>query len=145
MTVGREGHEYWRFRRQGESARDARLKITLRQTVFSMVVDTITALGKTLVLGFGAYHVLRGQIGVGTLILVMGYIESFYKPLESISSTVGSLQDTFVNMKIAMGVLETEPEIKDAPGAVTIDRAQGHIAFEGVHFQYDGRVDTLKD
>jgi ABC-type multidrug transport system fused ATPase/permease subunit len=47
-------------------------------------------------------------------------------------------------MKIAMGLLETEPEIKDTPGAVSIDRARGHIVFERVHFEYDGRVDTLK-
>ena len=145
LTFGREKHEYRRFRTIGESAVDARVKITLRQTVFSLVVDTITALGTALVIGVGAYHVLHGRIGVGTLVLVMGYIAAMYKPLETISTTVGSLQDTFVNMKIAMGLLETEPDIKDRPDAVSIDQAQGHVAFEGVHFEYDGRVDTLKD
>jgi ATP-binding cassette subfamily B protein/subfamily B ATP-binding cassette protein MsbA len=145
LTFGREHYEYRRFRNLGERAIDARLKITVRQTVFSLVVDTITALGTALVIGFGAYHVSQGRIALGTLVLVMGYIAQIYKPLESISTTVGSLQDTFVNMKIAMGLLETEPDIKDAPDAVSIERAEGRIAFQGVHFEYAGRVDTLKE
>src|SRR5207253_2517868 len=41
--------------------------------------------------------------------------------------------------------LDTEPEIKDAPGAAKIRRAKGQIAFEGVRFGYKERLETLKD
>src|SRR5262249_27176405 len=68
-----------------------------------------------------------------------------YKPLEAISGTIGSLQDVFVNLKMTFDLLDTEPDIKDAPGATDIDRARGHLVFEGVHFNYASRVDTLND
>jgi ABC-type multidrug transport system fused ATPase/permease subunit len=58
---------------------------------------------------------------------------------------VGQLQDMFVMLKIAFGLLDTEPEIKDAPGAVAVGRARGRVAFEGVGFSYGGRRDTLTD
>jgi ABC-type multidrug transport system fused ATPase/permease subunit len=48
-------------------------------------------------------------------------------------------------LKIAFGLLDTEPEIKDAPGAVDVGRARGRIAFEGVNFSYGGREGTLSD
>jgi ATP-binding cassette subfamily B protein/subfamily B ATP-binding cassette protein MsbA len=153
IAFGREGHEYRRFRNQGERAVDARIRVTLRQTVFTLVVDTITALGTALVLGLGAYYVLRdasnppGQprFTVGDLTVVMFNIAMVYKPLETISTTVGSLQDAFVNLKIAYQLLDTEPDVKDAPDAVDVGRTQGHVTFEGVCFSYEGRVDTLSD
>jgi ATP-binding cassette subfamily B protein/subfamily B ATP-binding cassette protein MsbA len=72
---------------QAEEAVDARVKLTVRQTVFSLVVTMITAIGTAGVLGFGAVHVLRGNLSVGELLVVMGYIGSMYKPLEEISNT----------------------------------------------------------
>src|SRR5207244_3467526 len=78
-------------------------------------------------------------------LVVMAYVAGVYKPLQAISTTVGSLQDQIINLRMAFGVLNTEPEIKEAPNAVAIQHAKGHVTFEGVDFSYKGRVDTLKD
>jgi ATP-binding cassette subfamily B protein/subfamily B ATP-binding cassette protein MsbA len=145
IAFGREGHELRRFRDQSKRAVDSRLRLTIRQTLFSMVVDTTTAVGTALVLGLGAYHVLQGELKLGQLTVILWYIGMVYKPLEAISGTIGSLQDVFVTLKMTFDLLDTEPDIKDTPGAVEIGRARGHVAFEGVHFSYSGRKDTLKD
>jgi ABC-type multidrug transport system fused ATPase/permease subunit len=145
VAFGREGHEHRRFRTQGEQAVDARVKLTVRQTLFSLVVNTTTAVGTALVLGFGAYRVMEGKLTIGQLLVVMAYVASVYKPLEAISTTVGSLQQVFVSLKIAFDLLDTEPEIQDSPGAIEIGSASGHIAFEAIHFNYRGRQETLKD
>src|SRR5262249_38545229 len=70
---------------------------------------------------------------------------SVYKPLEAISSTIGSLQEIFVSLESAFDVLDTNAEIQDKPNAVRIEHAQGRIAFENVSFSYEGRHDTLKE
>ena len=72
VTFGREGHEWLRFRRQGEQAVDARVNLTVRQTMFSLVVTMTTAIGSALVLGFGAYFVLEHKITAGELLVVIG-------------------------------------------------------------------------
>ena len=46
---------------------------------------------------------------------------------------------------MAYELMDTVPDIKDAPGAVSIERTRGRVTFEGVRFSYSGRVDTLKD
>ena len=61
VAFGREGHEYRRFRQQGEEAVDARVKLTVRQTLFSLAVTPITAIGTALVLGFGRLPRAAGQ------------------------------------------------------------------------------------
>jgi ABC-type multidrug transport system fused ATPase/permease subunit len=145
VAFGREQFEYQRFRNQGGRTVEARVKITIQQTLFSLVVNMTTALGTALVLGFGAYHALQGQLTTGQLLVVMSYIGAVYKPLEAISYTIGSLQDKFTGLRMAFNVLDTPAEITDAPNAVRLGRVRGDITFEHVSFGYRGRAGTLKD
>jgi len=144
VAFGREDHEYSRMRTRGELANDARVGLTMRQTLFSLCVDVITAGGAATVLGVGAYHVLRGGLTVGELLIVISYIGSVYKPLEAISSTVASLQDQLIGLQMAFEIQDLVPEIQDAPGAATIERCTGRVTFEEVDFSYKTRTDTLK-
>lgn len=141
----REAHEVTRFRNQGERTVDARVKLTVRQTIFSLAVSMITAMGTALVLGVGAYHAMQGQLTAGQLLVVLSYVASVYKPLEAISHTVGALQDSFVGLQMAFHVLDTKPLVHDGPQSRRLDQVRGRVTFEGVCFSYPGRVDTLKD
>ena len=145
VAFGREDHEHARFRELGQRAVDARVNITLRQTIFSMAVNTTTALGTALVLGYGASLALQQRLTVGELLVVVTYIGSVYKPLEAISGTLGALQDELVNLELALDLLNKQPDIRDPAGAVAIVRARGRVQFDRVSFQYQDRVDTLKD
>lgn len=145
VAFGREPYEFGRFRTQGKAAVRQRVNVTVRQTVFSLVVNTTTAAGTSLVLGFGAYAALQGRLTVGELMVVMSYISMIYKPLEQISTTIGSLQDKFISLELAYQLLDEEPEIKDQAGATTIERAAGHLTLDRVSFTYAGRNETLKE
>ncbi|MCE9610763.1 MAG: ABC transporter ATP-binding protein/permease [Chthoniobacter sp.] len=145
VAFGREPHEYGRFRRQGERAVTARIALTLRQTLFGLAVNMITAIGTALVLGYGGYLAVQGQLTAGQLTVVIAYVAAIYGPLEAISTTIGSLQDQFVSLRMAFELLDTQPEIQDAPDAVVIERAKGAVRFENVEFSYQGRIDTLKN
>ena len=145
VAFGREEHQYNRFREQTTNAVAARLKITLHQTVFSMVVNMITAFGSTLVLGLGAYHVIHGRLTLGNMMVVISYIAAVYKPLETISYTIGAMQTRFISLKNTFDLLDTEPDIKDVPHAKTLRHTLGRVTYEHVHFSYSGRADTLKD
>jgi ATP-binding cassette, subfamily B, bacterial len=144
VAFGREGYEYRRFRDQGVRANDARVKLTVRQTMFSLAVNMTTAIGTALVLGYGAYHALQGRLSVGQLLVVMTYVAAVYKPLEAISTTIGGLQDQIVSLQMTFNFLDTEPEIQDMKGARAFVRPWGRVTFKNVHFHYAGRVGTLK-
>jgi ATP-binding cassette subfamily B protein len=145
VAFGREEHEYTRFRNQTCSAVAARVKVTIRQTIFSLVVNMITAIGSTLVLGLGAYHVMQGTLKLGELTVVIAYIAAVYKPLETISFTIGSLQDKFISLKTTFNLLDTDPDIKDAPHARAAQRAAGGVIYDNIQFSYSERSNTLRN
>lgn len=145
VAFGREGYEYRRLRSQGERANDARVGLTLRQTLFSFFVDVTTSAGTAAVLGLGVYHVLGGSLTVGELLIVMSYIGSVYKPLEAISSTVSSLQQQLIGLQMAFELQDLQPDIQNREGAIDIERAEGRVTFEHVDFSYKTRTDTLRD
>jgi ABC-type multidrug transport system fused ATPase/permease subunit len=152
VAFGREDREHKRFRDQTSLAVKERVKVTVRQTIFSLVVNFITAVGAALVLGLGAHDVLRakesgwppGAFTIGELTVIIAYIAAVYRPLEQISFTIGSLQDRFISLKSTFEFLDVQPDIQDAPGAKNISRTHGGVRFENVDFSYTGRVDTLK-
>jgi ATP-binding cassette, subfamily B, bacterial len=146
VPFGREPHEYGRFRNQGERSVDARVDLTVRQTLFSLAVNVITGAGIALVLGFGAYRILHGQLSAGSLLVMITYVAAAYAPLQQITATFSMLQEQFVHLRGALGLLRTKPEVEDAPDAYKLGRAEGSISFEGVHFSYQKRsAEALKD
>ena len=144
-AFARETYEFRRFRTQGLTAANARVNLTVRQTVFSLVVNTWTAVGTALVLGVGAYHVLNGELTIGELLVFLSYIAAVYSPLETVSSTVGAMQNQLVNLQGAFMLLDEKPDIVDAPDAVLLESVRGAVAFEHVDFDYVSRTGTLRD
>jgi ABC-type transport system involved in Fe-S cluster assembly fused permease/ATPase subunit len=145
VSFGREKHEHRRFRSQGQTAVDARVRLTVKQTMFTLGVTAATALGTGLVLWFGATHVLDGKITIGELTVLISYIASVYQPLEQIGHTIGNLHQNFVFLNASLGLLEMEPEIMEKDDAVDIGRARGDIALENVTFAYANRPPACND
>jgi ATP-binding cassette subfamily B protein len=145
VTFGREDYEHRRFREQGQTAVDERVKLTVSQSLYTLGVQTVTAAGTSLVLGFGAWHVIQGTISLGELIVMMTYIASVYQPLEQLSLTVGTIHEQLVQFNASLDLLDTEPEVKEKPDAVELGRARGRVTADGVSFTYRGRNATLSD
>jgi ATP-binding cassette, subfamily B, bacterial len=135
VSFGREQDEYRRFREQGETAVGERVKLTVRQTLFTLAVETITAAGTALVFGYGFYLVLEGRLDVA----------SIYQPLQQISSSVGVLHNELVQLRGSFQLLDTVPEVVEDPDPIQIDRCRGAVAYEGVSFSYKGRGDALHE
>ena len=144
VAFGREPYEYRRFREQGEGAVTARVRLTVQQTAFSLMVNSATAGGTALVLWFGAHRVLEGRLTVGELIVVTTYIASVYQPLEAISTTFTSMREKMIGLRSALALLDQVPEVRQATDAADLPRADGHVSLENVSFSYPRRKDTLK-
>src|SRR5205814_6230469 len=60
---------------------------------------------------------------------------------------LSQLYNTFLAAVAALDkitdLLDEEPEVVDAPGAVALDRAAGHVTFDGVRFAYGRGPEVL--
>ena len=145
VSFGREDYEYKRFREQGKTAVDERVKLTVSQSLYTLGVQTITAGGVSVVMGLGAWHVIQGQISIGELIILITYIASVYQPLEQISTTVGMVHEQLVQFDSSIKLLDTKPEVVEREDAVDLGRARGYVRATDVAFAYPGRNQTLAD
>ena len=145
VSFGREPYEYKRFRDQGEIAVDERVKLTVRQTLFTLLVSTITAAGHAAVFGYGFYLVLNGQLDIGKLIVLLAYVVAVYQPLEQISGSVGVLHTELVQLRGSFQILDMVPEVAEDPDPIDLHEGRGEVAFQKVSFSYHGRRDTLHD
>jgi ABC-type multidrug transport system fused ATPase/permease subunit len=144
-AFNRQDYERRRFRAQGEQAVEARVRVTVAQTLFSLVVALVTAAGIGVVLFYGAHDVADHSMKVGQLLVFMSYIRSIYQPVETISTTMAQFQTQLISIRFARELLDKKPDVVERERAWRMPRARGTVAFEKVHFAYRGRPETLTD
>jgi ABC-type multidrug transport system fused ATPase/permease subunit len=139
----RESYEADRYAKAGDQTMRARIAITWQQSLFSVVVTTITILGTALVLVVGGIHVMRGQMSVSGLMVVIGYMGAVYGPLSAIAHTTGQLQGAIAGAKRVRAMFALTPETIDAPGAIDATSVSGNIKFDSVSFNYPDGTQIL--
>ena len=90
-SFARERFEQQRYGRRADETMQARIRLTWQESLFSVGITSVTIVGTTLVLWVGGMHVLRGELTIGSLLVVIAYLESVYGPLSAIAHTAGSL------------------------------------------------------
>jgi ATP-binding cassette subfamily B protein/subfamily B ATP-binding cassette protein MsbA len=106
-------------------------------------ITSDTILGTTLVLWVGGVHVLRHELTLGSLLVVIAYLESVYGPLSSIAHTAGSLQEAFASARRVRRTLEITPEADVESAGLNPASIRGHIVFDRVSFGYDAHAPVL--
>jgi len=103
-----------------------------------------TGIGEFLILFFGGWMVLRGEITLGVLVQFTMFIAYVYNPLRFLVSFPRWLADCMTSMVKVFEILGEESELKEAilPENVPI---AGGLAFEGVSFGYKSYEPVLKD
>jgi ATP-binding cassette, subfamily B, bacterial len=117
-SFAREPHELRRYADAGENTMKARIAITWQQSLFSVVVSTITILGTALIVIVGGRDVMLNRLTVGGLIVVINYLGAVYGPLSAIAHTTGQLQGALAGAKRVRAMFALTPETVDTPGAV---------------------------
>jgi len=144
-SFARERHELERYRGAGEKAMYARIAITWQQSLFSVVVSTITILGTALVVIVGGRFVMTGTLSIGQLLVVINYLGAVYGPLSAIAHTTGQLQGAVAGAKRVREMFALMPETVDAPDAVEAVSVKGDIRFESIGFTYPDGTEVLQD
>ena len=98
-----------------------------------------------IVIGVGGYYVMQGEMDYRDLITFNLYIASFVSPMRKLSSFSEMFANGFAGLNRFVEVMRTEPTIKDAPDARSLDQVIGEIAVQNVSFAYDGDLDVLHD
>lgn len=136
-AFGQEAHETDRFRQYANQSLWTHLRAIFLETGFGIIVAITIAGGTAAVLFVGVRHVQSGALSLGSLIVVMTYIAQLYKPMETLSKTIGSLQSSLASAERAFALLDEPPDVPEKKAPRRLRHVLGRIVFRDVDFGYN--------
>lgn len=85
---------------------------------------------------FGGYLIARGLMNAGDLAMYALYIGIFISPIQILVELIEMMQKGLAGFRRFLDVMETEPEIEDAPDALPLENVKGRVCYEDVSFHY---------
>ena len=85
---------------------------------------------------FGGYLIAKGLMEVGDLAMYALYISIFISPIQILVELIEMMQKGLAGFRRFLDVMETEPEIVDAPDAQPLEDVKGRVCYEDVSFHY---------
>lgn len=93
----------------------------------------------------GAYFVLHHKLSVGGFMGFLLLVNIFFRPVEKINAVLETYPKGIAGFKRYLELLETAPDIADAPDAREMGHLQGRIRFENVTFGYEAHKNVLQN
>ena len=85
---------------------------------------------------FGGWLIAHGQMEAADLAMYALYIGIFISPIQILVELTEMMQKGLSGFHRFLDVIDTEPEIVDAPGAEELTDVTGHVCYEDVSFHY---------
>ena len=91
----------------------------------------------------GSYLVLHDQLTEGGFVSFLLLVGVFFRPVEKINAILEIYPKGIAGFKRYTELLDTEPDVVDAPNAVTVSGLRGDIRYEDVTFGYGPHKSVL--
>ena len=92
---------------------------------------------------YGGWLIAQGQMAADDLAMYALYIGIFISPIQILVELAEMMQKGLSGFKRFLAVIETEPQIVDAPDAQELKDVKGHVVYEDVSFRYSQEEEVL--
>jgi len=140
-----EDRDYVKETEVNAAYRDVNMQTVVQSGLYFPFVEFMSAVGIVVVLWYGGTLVTSGSIQVGVLVAFIAYLASFFDPIQQLSQLYNTFQASMAAVQKIYAVLDTEPDLTDAPDARPLPDVRGRVAFDHVTFAYSGGPDVLHD
>ena len=144
-SFGQEERHLTEMARLNEENRAVNMRTVYLNASYFPAVEMLSAIGTAAILIFGGYQVLDGDVEIGVLIAFVGYLQTFFDPIQQISQLYTTYQQGMAALDKIFDLLDTDPDTVDRDQAIDPGEIRGSIDLEGVWFSYaeDNRLGKL--
>lgn len=103
---------------------------------FNPLIEALPRISMMLVLLYGGWLAIDGQVTIGTLVAFNAYVIMLQLPFRLIGFLLTQGQRAAASAKRIYEVLDEEPAVADAEDAQPLPRCRGEVRFEDVWFAY---------
>ena len=125
--------------------RDANMQTVVQSGLYFPFVEFVSAAAIVIVLWYGGSLVSGKALQIGVLVGFIGYLNSFFDPLQQLSQLYNTFQASMAAVQKIYTVLDTDPDLQDAPDAVALPDVRGEVRLDHVTFGYDAEHPVLHD
>ena len=142
-AFAREPEENARFSAANAQFRTSKREHHKAMGLFHSSMEFFLTSLNVVVIGYGGYLCMQGQLEYVDLITFSLYIATFVSPMRKISSFSEMFANGFAGLNRFVDLMRTDPTIQDAPDAKELKNVKGAIQVQDVVFAYDGDLDVL--
>ena len=135
-SFAQEPRHVSRMAQLNEANREANMKTVYLNASYFPAVEFLSAVGTAVIVLYGGYQALNGQIEVGVVVAFVGYLQTFFDPIQQLSNLYTTYQQGMAALDKIFELLETEPDMVDSPDAIDLGRIEGKVTLEDVWFSY---------
>jgi ATP-binding cassette, subfamily B, multidrug efflux pump len=109
------------------------------------LLHLIANISSVVILWYGGILVIDGHLTVGELVAFTTYLAQLVTPVRYLGMILPAIAMAGASAERIFEILDTIPDVREAPGAPALAIGQGHVRFEHVSFAYGRHSDVLKD
>lgn len=142
QAFNREEANIESFRQVNAANRDANIAAVAITATLAPTLEALGYLAIAIVTVVGGVLLLRGQdlfgtsVSLGLIVTFLAYVQRFNQPIQQISTMWTNLQSAVAGAERIFGILDTQPDVVDLPGASEMPDIKGEVSFEGVTAEY---------
>jgi ATP-binding cassette subfamily B protein len=143
QAFANEEHEIAQFNESNSRFRKSKLvayRIMAWNSSVSYILMKVVAL---FVLLCGTWFVINKQMTYGEFIAFVLLSNVFLGPIQQINAVIEMYPKGIAGFKRYVEMLETEPDVADAPDASDVKHLKGNIKYRDVSFSYEGKENVL--
>ncbi len=126
-TLVREEENLAEFRHLSAQMLDASVLNARQNAIYFPIVTTLGSLAAGLALWRGGYLTLNDSMTLGTLVAFVNFAGMFFNPINQLAQKLTEMQGAQAAGERVMGLLATDPAIKDSPAVLDRLLAQSKI------------------
>lgn len=135
-AFGQEERHLVRMTELNEENRQANMATVYLNASYFPATELLTAVGTAAILAFGGWQAVEGNLMIGVVVAFIGYLNLFFDPIQQLAQLYATYQQGMAALDKIFGLLDTEADIVDAPGAIDPEDLEGRVTFDGVSFSY---------
>ncbi len=133
----REDNEIEEFRKQNKRYFEKSKSLIRVRSFFLPVIELMGGLGILVVLWYGGYQVILGEISIGDFVALNAYLLLLLWPVIALGWVVSLFQRGSASMGRMNKIFDLEPDIKDDENVLKIENIEGEIEFRDLTFSYN--------
>jgi ABC-type multidrug transport system fused ATPase/permease subunit len=130
-----------RFAELNEENRLANMKTVYLNAAYFPAVEFLSSLVTAEILVIGGIEAITGHTSTGVVFAFIAALNNFFDPIQQLSQLYTTYQSGMAALDKIFELLDEQPELVDAPGALSLGRIRGELRFEGTSFRYGSNSD----